>query len=448
MPEGFEALGAPALRDLLTFMGAGESKYRIIDLKNAYTADSRQGIFSSAEALDQTLQFRRFGVVTAGPVPFDIASPLRSANGYNLIVLRGGQGFAKRLPQKVEVPEVGLKASRLHFLGGVGGWAWPFGGQDNNRNLPVAKVTVHYAGGKSEEFVLRNGVEFVDYIDATHEAPGSKQVPDLLRRGQVRTFSRDLSQAGAIEKISLESYDNGIAPVFVAITAETGDLKTTEAPAGRQYADASSAAGVKSDASLGASRPRDFQWGQGVHVLITGGGSSHDFDKWFNKADTATLSDGGKASVNYTEDMGLIAPALKNVDVLYLSHNKPITETAARTGIFEHVEAGKGLLLVHPALWYNWKDWPEYNRVLAGGGLARARQIRRVHRSKSPTRLIPSCKEFPQSSPSATNSIGSNRMRKAQPSRSWRPPIRRRRTKPIPRSSSSNILKPALSASL
>jgi len=50
---------------------------------------------------------------------------------------------------------------------------------------------------------------------------------DRLRRGQVRAFSRDLSQAAAIEKISLESYDNGIAPVFVAITAETGDLKAT-----------------------------------------------------------------------------------------------------------------------------------------------------------------------------------------------------------------------------
>src|SRR4030095_8943350 len=90
MPEGFEALGSPALRDLLTYMGAGESKSRTIDFKSACTADSRQGIFSSAEALDQTLQFRRFGVVTAGAVPFDIASPLRSANGYNLVVLRGG----------------------------------------------------------------------------------------------------------------------------------------------------------------------------------------------------------------------------------------------------------------------------------------------------------------------------------------------------------------------
>ena len=34
----------------------------------------------------------------------------------------------------------------------------------------------------------------------------------------------------------------------------------------------------------------------------------------------------------------------------------------------EFAEAGKGLLLVHPGLWYNWPDWPEYNRVLAGGG--------------------------------------------------------------------------------
>ena len=25
-------------------------------------------------------------------------------------------------------------------------------------------------------------------------------------------------------------------------------------------------------------------------------------------------------------------------------------------------------MLVHPACWYNWKDWPEYNRQLVGGG--------------------------------------------------------------------------------
>jgi type 1 glutamine amidotransferase len=34
----------------------------------------------------------------------------------------------------------------------------------------------------------------------------------------------------------------------------------------------------------------------------------------------------------------------------------------------DFADSGKGLLLVHPALWYNWNDWPEYNRVLCGGG--------------------------------------------------------------------------------
>jgi putative membrane-bound dehydrogenase-like protein len=368
MPEGFEALGPQALRDIFAYMGAGESKYRIIDLKNAYTADSRQGIFTRVESTDETLQFRRFGLATASNVPFEIASPLRTANGYNLVVLKGGSGISRRMPQKVEIADVGIKASRLHFLGGVGGWAWPFGGRDKDRELPVAKVTLQYAGGQSEEFMLRNGVEFVDYVDPSNDAPGSKQVPDLLRRGQVRTFSRALSGNAPIEKITLESFNNSVAPVFVAITAEIGDVKSTEAAAGKQYADVSSAANVKSDASFATPKPRGFEWGPGLRVLITGGGSSHDFDKWFNKADVATLMTGGKVSANYTEDMNAIGPVLKNLDVLYLSNNQPIKDVATRQGILDFADSGKGLLLVHPALWYNWADWPEYNRVLAGGG--------------------------------------------------------------------------------
>jgi type 1 glutamine amidotransferase len=34
----------------------------------------------------------------------------------------------------------------------------------------------------------------------------------------------------------------------------------------------------------------------------------------------------------------------------------------------DFANSGKGLLLVHPALWYNWANWPEYNRQLCGGG--------------------------------------------------------------------------------
>src|SRR4029453_10653444 len=57
------------------------------------------------------------------------------------------------------------------------------------------------------------------------------------------------------------------------------------------------------------------------------------------------------------------------VDVLYLSNNRPFADDAARSAILGHAEGGKGLLLVHAGLWYNWeKEWPAYNRVLCGGG--------------------------------------------------------------------------------
>ncbi|MSU62531.1 MAG: ThuA domain-containing protein, partial [Pedosphaera sp.] len=36
-----------------------------------------------------------------------------------------------------------------------------------------------------------------------------------------------------------------------------------------------------------------------IRTLIAGGGSSHDFERWFNQADTATLRAAGLADVKY-----------------------------------------------------------------------------------------------------------------------------------------------------
>ena len=105
-----------------------------------------------------------------------------------------------------------------------------------------------------------------------------------------------------------------------------------------------------------------------VRVLIVGGGSSHDFDRWFNQEDSKILSAAGRATVTYTDKPDDILAALKGLDVLYLSNNQPMKDAALRKAIFDFADAGKGLLLVHPALWYNWTDWPEYNRALVGGG--------------------------------------------------------------------------------
>jgi type 1 glutamine amidotransferase len=103
-------------------------------------------------------------------------------------------------------------------------------------------------------------------------------------------------------------------------------------------------------------------------TLIIGGGSSHNFDRWFNKEDSATLAK-AFANVAYTDQPSLISPeTISKLDVLYLSNNQPIANKAVRDAIMARAEAGKGLLLVHPALWYNWADWPEYNQKLVGGG--------------------------------------------------------------------------------
>ena len=105
-----------------------------------------------------------------------------------------------------------------------------------------------------------------------------------------------------------------------------------------------------------------------LRVLISGRGSSHDFTRWFNQADTALLRSNGLADVRYTDQPDDLVPAYPRLDVLIQSSNQPFKNPAVRQGLFDFAQAGKGLVLLHPGLWYNWPDWPEYNQQLCGGG--------------------------------------------------------------------------------
>ncbi len=105
-----------------------------------------------------------------------------------------------------------------------------------------------------------------------------------------------------------------------------------------------------------------------IRVLMVGGGSSHNFDLWYKDADAKTLSKDGFSTVTYTSNTDSIAEYLKQADVLFLSNNQPIKDPVVRKSIFDFAAAGKGIILSHAALWYNWKDWPEYNLQMAGGG--------------------------------------------------------------------------------
>lgn len=102
-------------------------------------------------------------------------------------------------------------------------------------------------------------------------------------------------------------------------------------------------------------------------ILTVGGGGSHKFLEYFGIEDGRILYDRGKNSVDYTENVDEVSSKLKNADVLYTTNNQAYSKEAQKA-IMEFAYRGKSILIQHPSVWYNWKDWPEYNKELVGGG--------------------------------------------------------------------------------
>ncbi len=360
MPEGLEVLGAERLRDIIAYLIGEGSRFRVLNLANAFTADTRRGLYQSAEALDDTLPFRRFGIVDVEGVPFNIVNPASVKLGGNVIVLKGGtaDSFASKLPKHVEIP-VGYPVNKFHFLGGVAGW----GGQARDDGPTAMTVTMLFTDGQRHEVALRQGDVFVDYI-APIDAPGSKLAEGLTRGKQVRWFTLPVPRKVAVAKLILESPGQGPAPTTVAITADLSEAPIPGAAVvGSQAPPSTNASGTAS-----ASPPAALTWESGIKVLIVGGGSSHDFQRWFNTADVAILRAAGGFSVNYTESSAVTAKALEDSDVVVSSTNQRGFDTPElRAAWMKFADAGKGILLLHPAVWYNW-PWPDYNRLFVGGG--------------------------------------------------------------------------------
>src|SRR5262249_48870651 len=72
--------------------------------------------------------------------------------------------------------------------------------------------------------------------------------------------------------------------------------------------------------------------------------------------------------VSYTEEVDSIVPLLATTDVLCIANNKPFTQASTQQAIMDFANRGKGVVLLHAGMWYSWRDWPEFNRVLVGGG--------------------------------------------------------------------------------
>ena len=371
MPEGLDSMGAEALRDILSFMAAGDQKFRIVDLRQAYTASSRRG-FRREEETGDTVGLHRFGDVTVNGVPFFVMDPARSPTGTNLLALKGGPGagnLSDDFPQRVEVPVSGEAAS-LHILGGVGMWAWPVGG-DQARGKPVMKVVVQYADGTSEEHVLKNGEHLAD-TTVRADVPLSSDAGDFTGRGQLRYLALNLGRKSPLSKIVLESYDTDVVPATVAMTlaqdpAPGGAKPASPPPAAPAAPQERPKAGGRGDAPLPETKP--IVWAPGkTKVLVIGGGSSHNFPAFFGGTDVATLSAAG-FSVNYTEDRDQAAAEIGNADVAVISVNRQFFDTPEyRKALFDFAAAGKGLVMLHPGTWYGYAAWPELNASIVGGG--------------------------------------------------------------------------------
>ena len=342
--------------------------FRTLDLTAAFTADTRKGIYVSEKATNASLPFVKFGRVTANGVPYEIADPAKTANGKNVIVLQGGpdKSFARTMPQRVEIL-VGAKVSRLHFLGGVAGW-----GGGPGANTPAMTATLHFVGGAKQIADLRAGREFVDYIRRI-ETPGSQFAEGIVKDHQVRTFAIPVAHAAVLEKVVLESPGNRVAPTTVAITAELGAptaRPTATAPAVTPAANSPlSPDDPKTTAPMGQkfAEPKPANT---LRVLLVGAGGSHDFPKYFLRADAEILraADGidTAATPNFDEALALLPQA----DVLVFSGNHgQFGQRAFHEALKRFADAGKGVVVLHAGTWRTgWALNSSFNQRFVGGG--------------------------------------------------------------------------------
>jgi hypothetical protein len=355
MPEGLEALGADTLRDIIAYLRSGSSKYRALNLDGVFTTDTLQGLYNSREAKTDTVQPVHYGVVTVEGVPFALPDPSTTPTGGNAIVLKNSEHnktYAGTMPQRVEIP-VGYPAGNLHFLGGVAGWG---GGPDLHK--PAMKVSIEHADGKKQVEELFTGDVFLDY-PSVDDVPGSKRANGVVAKHHVRYFSLPVEDRAPITKVVLESYLNGISPTTLAITSDN------DAPQPRKKFALTAPEELPRS---GETLPARAEPGV-IRALLIGGGSSHDFEKYFHQADSATLKAAGQILTAYTSNAGEALELMPNADVIVLSAN----HRSFGTPDFQHAlnafaDAGKGLVIVHAGTWYNWPAISGYNKRFLGGG--------------------------------------------------------------------------------
>ena len=182
MPEGFEKQVTPeGFADLLAFL-TRRGKYLPLDLRKAATVVSTRGMFFDGDNPTERLILADWAPKTIDGVPFIFVDP-RGDRDKNAILLNSRQGTVPpKMPRTVSI-DCRAPAKAIHILGGVGGWAFPYG----EKGTVSMIVRLHYADGKVENHPLLNGVHIADYIRRV-DVPESKFAIDVNGR-QLRSIT-------------------------------------------------------------------------------------------------------------------------------------------------------------------------------------------------------------------------------------------------------------------
>lgn len=216
MPEGFESQATPEqLADLMAFL-TKPGKYLPLDLRKAATVVSTRGMFFDESSRAERIVFDDWSTKTVEGVPFQLVDP-QGDRVPNVILLYGPQGSTPpKMPRVVELP-VNAPARAIHVLGGVGGWAFPYGEEGSVSMI----VRIHYRDGTAEDHPLRNGVHLADYIQRV-DVPESTLAFEL-RGKQLRYLAvRPERPAEPIDRIELVKGRDSSAPLVMAVTVEIG----------------------------------------------------------------------------------------------------------------------------------------------------------------------------------------------------------------------------------
>jgi serine/threonine protein kinase len=196
------------------------SKFVPISLEGVMNCDSRKGNFDNEKNNREAVHPTVTGWVEVGPATFQILDVNTTPKGKDVLVLKGGLSQARNFTKRVEIPVNGAPLTKLHFLSGVGAWAFPWDRNDNHLGVLAGQVTVVRKGGAQQIIQFRNGIEFADYFER-NDVPGSAYVQGLADYGrQVRYFSKSLFGSDPVEKIIIESFETNVAPIFLAVTGE------------------------------------------------------------------------------------------------------------------------------------------------------------------------------------------------------------------------------------